>query len=118
MTSKDSQTNQQINCIIPKTEFYRYYLFFTMKSMGKELNDLGSGGSATLNINTNTFSSIQIVEPEESVVRDFHRLIDPLLSKAQANLFENQTLTEIRDILLPKLMSGKIRVPLEKQEDQ
>lgn len=115
LTSKESQTNQQINCVMPKREFYKYYLFFTMKSMGKELNDLGSGGSATLNVNTNAFSSIQIIEPEESVVREYHRLIEPLLSKAQANLFENHTLTEIRDRLLSKIMSGKIRIPINNE---
>jgi type I restriction enzyme S subunit len=116
LTSRESQTNQQINCIIPYEESHRYYLFFVMKSLKKELEDLGSGGSATLNVNTNTFSDIQIIEPEQELVKAYHRITEPLLLKLRTNLFENRTLSQIRDSLLPKLMSGKIRVPITKEE--
>jgi type I restriction enzyme S subunit len=118
ITTNESQTNQQINCIIPYEEFYRYYLFFTMKSMKRELEELGGGGSATLNVNTNTFSEIQIVDPQKEILKMFHRMTEPLLLKLRANLIENYTLSQIRDCLLPKLMSGKIRVPLSRENTE
>jgi type I restriction enzyme S subunit len=114
ITSRQSQTNQQINCIVPHEEFYMPYLFYTMKSLKKELEDLGSGGSATFNVNTNTFSNIRIIDPKTEIVKEFYRIVEPLLLKLRANLIENHMLSQIRDSLLPKLMSGKIRVPVQK----
>jgi len=114
ITSKESQTNQQINCISPHEGVYMPYLFFTMKSLKRELEELGSGGSATLNVNTTTFSNILIIDPETEIVKEFYRIITPLLLKIRTNMIENYTLSQIRDRLLPKLMSGKIRVPIQK----
>ncbi len=116
ITTTVSQTNQQINCIIPNKAFYRYYLFFTMKSIKKSLEDLGSGGSTTLNVNTSTFSGIQLIQPNETILEKYHSIVEPLLLKIKTNLFENQTLAELRDQLLPKLMSGKIRVQINKND--
>jgi type I restriction enzyme S subunit len=115
ITAGESQTNQQINCIVPHEEFSMPYLFYTMKSLKRELKDLGSGGSATLNVNTSTFSSIRLIAPKADVMKEFYRIAAPLFAKIRANLFENRTLSQIRDSLLPKLMSGKIRVPVLKE---
>ncbi len=116
ITTRESHTNQQINCIVPHEEFFMPYLFYVMKSLKRELEDLGSGGSATLNVNTNTFSSIRLIAPKTDVMKEFCRITAPLLTKIRANPFENRTLSQIRDSLLPRLMSGKIRVPNNKEE--
>ena len=65
MTSKPSHTNQQINSIIPNDEQTSEFLYLSLKqsSMTKYLKDLASGGSATLNLNTSTFSKIEIITP-------------------------------------------------------
>ena len=46
----------------------------------------------------------------------FHLQTADLLTKATTNILENQTLVELRDTLLPKLMSGEIRVSDAEQE--
>ncbi|HHE8809184.1 TPA: restriction endonuclease subunit S, partial [Haemophilus influenzae] len=63
MTSKPSHTNQQINSIIPDDEQSCEFLYLSLKqpSMTKYLKDLASGGTATLNLNTSTFSKIEII---------------------------------------------------------
>ncbi|HHV7166726.1 TPA: restriction endonuclease subunit S, partial [Haemophilus influenzae] len=65
MTSKPSHTNQQINSIIPDDEQSGEFLYLSLKqpSMTKYLKDLASGGTATLNLNTSTFSKIEIITP-------------------------------------------------------
>ena len=50
ITDRDSQTNQQINSIVPDKKFYTYYLYYDLSSMKELLQLLGSGGSATLNL--------------------------------------------------------------------
>ncbi len=110
ITTKDSQTNQQINTIIPKSESYLEFLYLALKIIKNDLVLIGSGGSTTLNINTGTFSNIEVLVPEEDVINKFHKLVNPMFNKIFQIENENQKLTTLRDLLLPKLISGEIRV--------
>ena len=112
MNLVDVQTNQQINSIIPKSKYYTYYLYVYLKSKKEYLNILGGGGTATLNINTGTFSKLEIIYPSDEVIKKYDRLVSPYFDKIESNQLQIQTLTEMRDTLLPKLMSGAVRVKL------
>jgi type I restriction enzyme S subunit len=50
----------------------------------------------------------QVITPSDDVLSAFFDVIDPLVQKASTN--ENRTLAALRDLLLPKLMSGEIRL--------
>ena len=114
ITNKESHTNQQINSILPYDKDSRYYLFYTMKSLKRELNDMGSGGTATLNVNTSSFSNIKIICPERELIKKFDETVRPLFTKLLNNSIESESLSQIRDLLLPILMSGKARIPMGK----
>ncbi|NQE46479.1 Type-1 restriction enzyme MjaXIP specificity protein [ANME-1 cluster archaeon GoMg2] len=114
--AKESQTNQQINSIVPHEEYYRYYLYLTMRSSYDLLHAMASGGTATLNLNTGDFSKIPVLYPDQSVLETFHREIKPLFDKIFFNQSQIRTLEKLRDNLLPKLMSGEVRVKFEQQE--
>lgn len=105
-----SHTNQQINSIIPEKTIYRYYLYSTMISLKERFLNEASGGSATLNMNTSTFSNIKILKPDEETLQKFSELTTSIFSKILQNQEENITLTQLRDTLLPKLISGEVRV--------
>lgn len=110
MTSKPSHTNQQINSIIPDDEQSCEFLYLSLKqpSMTKYLKDLASGGSATLNLNTSTFSKIEIITPSKEIIDIFHNKVVYAFGKILSNSIENKRLAEIRDLLLPRLLNGEI----------
>lgn len=110
ITSELSQTNQQINSIVPKLENYLEYLFLALKNMKDDLLAIGTGGSATLNINTTTFSNIDIIFPKDSVLENYHNTTSAMFRKLNFNNSQIQTLSILRDALLPKLMKGEVRV--------
>jgi len=110
ITSHKSQTNQQINSIVPDSDNYLEYLFLTLKNLKNNLILIGAGGSATLNINTSTFENIKIIFPNQYVLNVFHELLSPSFERINCNISQVKTLSTLRDTLLPKLMSGKIRV--------
>ena len=112
MNAYESQTNQQINSILPKKDIYRYYLFLQMKSSSDLLHAMASGGTATLNLNTGNFSQIPILLPDEIYLEKFHQKVDKLFEKIFLNQTQIRTLTALRDTLLPKLMSGEVRVEM------
>ncbi|MFH4428755.1 restriction endonuclease subunit S [Vibrio alginolyticus] len=110
ITTKPSHTNQQINSVVPHDANSLYYLLFKFKGLNKHFHDLASGGSATLNMNTRTFSNVELVRPTPDVMEAFHKTIGGLMQKILVNQLENATLAELRDTLLPKLLSGEIEL--------
>jgi type I restriction enzyme S subunit len=67
-------------------------------------------GSAQPNANAQVLTNMDIVKPEPTVLSNFRKTIEDLIRKIRTNQIQNNTLSQLRDELLPKLMSGKIRV--------
>lgn len=111
LTHEPSQTNQQINSIIPRRSEYSVYLYFQMLYKHRDFHDLASGGSATLNMNTSTFSKVETLLPDDGVVTGFSELVEPIFSQILANQIQTDNLVILRDTLLPKLLSGELRIP-------
>ena len=104
-----SQTNQQINSVIPKNKFYRYYSFFCLSNIKPFLEAIG-GGSTMANINKNKFENIKINIPSENVLAEFYQTVNPIFNQIALLIDQNQKLAQARDLLLPRLMSGEIEV--------
>ena len=110
LTSENSQTNQQINTIIPKKNISSYWVYFYMKNISNIIINYAFGGTTTLNLNKSLFEKINIIIPEISILDTFNNNIKSIFDMIKSNQIENQKLDSIRDTLLPKLMSGEIRV--------
>ena len=110
IVQKPSHFNQQINAVIPANEGDEFYLYYAMHSIKQELLGIGATGSATLNVNKGAFSNIEIPWPERSAMDAYVRTVEPLFKAIEANTLESLRLQELRDTLLPKLMSGEIDV--------
>lgn len=106
-----SQTNQQINSIIPASPHLREFLYITMTQLKDRLNRLGSSGATMTNVNKAKFSGIETVWPGEAVVEQFHRAAGPLFDTVCSLQTRNSLLRTTRDLLLPRLVSGEIEVP-------
>jgi len=110
LTSETSYTNQQINSIVCKREISPYFIYLIMSKMSEQIKLLGLGGTATLNLNTGNFSKIKVIYPSTQVMKTFHAKMKAIFDKILLNVKEMNMLFQVRDSLLPRLMSGKIRV--------
>ena len=97
---------------MPYEDCYRYYLYLVMSSYYELLNSMASGGTATLNLNTGDFSKIPVLYPGLSILKIFHKEIESLFDKIYFNQSQIQILEQLRDLLLPKLMRGEVRVKM------
>ena len=61
-------------------------------------------------ITRDTFREIETVVPPQEVTKQFDASVAPYLLRILNNLWESRTLAAIRDALLPKLMSGEVKV--------
>ena len=57
-----------------------------------------------------TFMIQPVIMPDDDTSSAFAKIVEPIVSKISANLSQNKTLAELRDLLLPKLMSGEINI--------
>ena len=110
MVDEPSQTNQQINSIIPKDNMSSCYVYLTMYYLADTIKMLGSSGSTTANLNKEQFSKIAVLIPTTKDLQNFDKLIKPIFENIKNNQHENKKLTSLRDTLLPKLMNGEINV--------
>jgi type I restriction enzyme S subunit len=73
-------------------------------------------GSVFNTITTDTFKGSSVVVAPESVITSFEKLVKPIFDGILARIHESLTLSALRDTLLPKLMSGELRVRDAKRE--
>ena len=106
----ESHTNQQINTIIPDSPTFRYYLYQKIFSLKDYLINLGRGGTATLNVNTKIFGNIKIIKPTDELLLEYDKMVSPLFNKIETIQKESRHLAQLRDTLLPRLMSGELKV--------
>ncbi|ENH6103445.1 restriction endonuclease subunit S, partial [Yersinia enterocolitica] len=111
ITNEPSHTNQQINSVTPHKSSFLYYIYFCMLGLKDYLHVLGSAGSATLNVNTSTFSGIKIAQPDDKVLDLFHAKCTHLFNEIKSLSVQTESLAQLRDTLLPKLLSGEITLP-------
>ena len=88
---------------------YNYYLYYFFKSnQGQHLIDGITGGSAQPKFNKTDFRASRIRIPSKDELEAFNKKVIPMYNKIELNIFENETLAQLRDTLLPKLMNGEI----------
>lgn len=84
------------------------FLYFFLKLF--KYQKLGSTSSIVTSINSGMIKDIPMVLPDKNTLTKFSNSVNPLFNKIKSNTYEIQTLTQLRDTLLPKLMSGELRV--------
>lgn len=87
------------------------YFYLDQKFMTKNIINLNTN-SAQPGINSTSVKTLRILLPSGKILNLFNELVFPILRIIFNNSKGNQYLSDIRDVLLPKLMSGEIRVPI------
>ena len=93
----------------PKSELSKYYLYLFFKHIRKELVSLGNGSVFT-NLKTDILKAFPATKADETTLKEFDALVAPLFDAMLNVGRENFKLAAMRDVLLPKLMSGEIDV--------
>ena len=93
-----------------KTPFSKEYLYLFLKRLKYE--SLGNTSSIATAINSSLIKNIEITIPDNITMSIFRKNTEPLFAKIKENEKQIRTLTQLRDTLLPKLMSGEVRVDL------
>jgi type I restriction enzyme S subunit len=102
-------TNQGFITCIPNNRYPLPYLYHWLKLAKPHFESL-SVGATFAELTKGTFKRIEILTPPEAIVTAFNDLESPLFEQIETLLSANQYLTRTRDLLLPRLISGKLAV--------
>jgi len=105
--------NSHVFILRSNSSMKQSYLFFYLDQeyMTKNIINLNTN-SAQPGINSTSVKTLKILLPSDKMLNLFNELVFPILKTIFNNAKENKCLSNLRDALLPKLMSGEIRVPV------
>ena len=110
IATKTSQTNQQINSVCLKRPEDLEWGYFVLRSLKETIRFFGSTGTTMTNLSKGKFSGIKFFSPPIELRDKFHMIMEPVFSEIQTLASANSNLTQTRDLLLPRLISGKLSV--------
>lgn len=104
--------------VVSKDQNYsNEFLYLLMKSNEFKEHCLGySNGSTVLHLSKKAVPEYEMKLPPNNLINVFSKMVKPLVQKQFKNQTQIRTLTALRDTLLPKLMSGEVRVKTDKNE--
>ena len=104
--------NQRVGRLIAQAPSdYSFMVVMTRRKEFKlEVENLGTG-SAQANVSASSIKSIKVVAPSSDLKEKFGEVINPIIDRILTAAAEIEVLSELRDTLLPKLISGELRIP-------
>ncbi|MBM3890771.1 MAG: restriction endonuclease subunit S, partial [Verrucomicrobia bacterium] len=102
--------NQGFIAMVCDKKLPNYYVRLWAKE-NMEAIKANANGTTFLEISKKNFRPLPVVVPPEPLLKDFKRQVEPLHRQMVLNLKESRTLAGLRDALLPKLLSGELRLP-------
>jgi type I restriction enzyme S subunit len=114
----DGWLNQHIFKIEFKRPLEKYFDFYLLRHLKPEFIEIARNKQTTGlgHVTAQDLKRMQTAFPTDEVLDNFNRVAEPIFQKVFSNLRESRTLAELRDALLPKLLSGELRVPVKLKE--
>ena len=107
--TQSSAFNQAAVGLVAKDDIWMPFIYLLLKFHRDNFNNLANW-AAQQNLNVSLVKNYEIPIPEQETLSKFDLVIKPLFNKIKQNSEQIQTLSATRDQLLPKLMSGEVRV--------
>ena len=109
INSTQATCNQACCVITTKGRYPLYYLLYFLQTQKGFLQSI-SFGAAQQNISQDIIKKLKVLLPPIALCENFNKIVSPYLQQCELLMRENQILTNQRDLLLPRLMSGKLEV--------
>lgn len=107
---KDMCTNEAIAHFVPKdNDLSKVFTYCLLKSIRYE--SLSSTSSIATAVNSKIIKAMKCIFPSKALLIAFNEFCHPIYKKIETNTNEIETLLSLRDALLPKLISGELKMP-------
>ena len=105
--------NQHIFRVLPHQGIEKHFVFYLLKYLRPVFAEIARDKQTTGlgHFTARDMKRLMVVYPPESILTIFNDSVGPMFDRWYGNLFESNTIASLRDALLPKLISGELRVP-------
>lgn len=103
--------DSHISIVRPGEKYYIYYIGQFLMGKEREIESMAAGSTGQTELSRERLGSLLLVSPKIEQLREFSKLVEPMMIKIASNNHENEKLTKLRDTLLPKLLSGELLIP-------
>ena len=108
---EDAVVDSHVTVVRAKTlEVSPAYLGMELRRRESEIEALGEGSTGQTELSRTRLSALMLIAPTASVLDCFSRIVAPLWSRVALAWRQSEVLSQIRDALLPKLVSGELRI--------
>ena len=108
----ESSGNQSVLGILPNENFSSAYIYYWIQNIKADIYSWATGG-AQQHINKKNVDDSALLIPDKEMLNKFNLIGQDIFNKILNNSEQIKSLLKLRDSLLPKLMSGKIRAPIK-----
>ncbi len=105
----DICTNQGFKSIVPNKEIGTAFVYYYLKNNTSRIESQASG-STFKEASGSLINSLPIVIPPVKLISKFNEIANPIFSQQEKNEEEIKKLSQLRDSVLPKLMSGELKI--------
>jgi type I restriction enzyme S subunit len=116
ITPSICMSNQQINTLILKNQYDLEFLFFVFRGLKPMIEMVGSTGATMTNVSKGKFEKLKLIKPNDHIIKQFSLITKPMFNSIRSLSEQQIILKQTRDLLLPRLISGKLRVKNAKEE--
>lgn len=109
IAANEVTTNQGFKSVVPNENVGTAFMYYLLKFLLPTIEGMASG-STFKEISGAGMKSVPVVIPDNETIEEFNAFCTPIFQQQEALEAENSRLTDIRDALLPKLMSGELDV--------
>ena len=106
---KECCIGRGLAAIEPKNR-YNSFVLYSVFNLKKQLNIFNGEGTVFGSINKDSLNDIKTLIPSKGIIKNFEKIVSPMDNLIKYNCIQNEQLAQLRDTLLPKLMSGEIDV--------
>ena len=107
--------NQACTGMVAKKEVGTWFLYWSLY-FGRDWFNSRANGAAQQNISKAIVSNYKIAIPTADVLVAFNSICDAIHSSVRTNSYQAETLSNLRDTLLPRLISGHLRLPAAEEQ--
>lgn len=111
MVGQEMAMNQSCYGVVGEEGVSDFFNYFNLKFAVETLKR-NTHGAVFDTITQATFETVTCVKPENEVMKQFDETVEPLLKGIRSNVFQSRELAELRNTLLPKLLSGELSIDL------
>jgi len=104
---------------VTSSKYSKWFFYYWIVQYLPEYRQIAAGKATTMgHIQRHHLRASQVIVPDDKTLERMDRLLAPIFERIGRIKVETRILSELRDLLLPKLMSGKIRVPVARENEE